>query len=236
MRHAALIGLLAVSIAACGSRSEQRLQQLYESATAQLWRGELTRATSGAKEGANITSAAPGSPWAWRFTLLDAETRLVGRDVSAASALLNESPPGGPGFEAIAAKHRYLQGQLALLQGRLAEARTILDDAAHLAERASAADVSLEIGAMKGQVLILQRKWEEAESTLSQTIEQARQRRDRYREAVALVNLGGAHLFRNRFDHALQFFERVLALENLCAAARVRRCADQCRNLLSAAR
>ena len=49
----------------------------------------------------------------------------------------------------------------------------------------------------------------------NETIELARTRRDRYHEAVALVNLGNVHLFRDRFDHALQFFERVLAFKDL---------------------
>ena len=52
--RAALTGLLVVSIAACAPRTEVRLQQLYDSATAQLWRGELTDASSGAQEGRTL--------------------------------------------------------------------------------------------------------------------------------------------------------------------------------------
>ncbi len=68
---------------------------------------------------------------------------------------------------------------------------------------------------MKGQSLIAQRKWAEAEAILHDTIERATKRGDRYHEAVALVNLGTAYLFRDRFDDALQYFERVLANKNL---------------------
>jgi CHAT domain-containing protein/tetratricopeptide (TPR) repeat protein len=213
--RAALIGLLVVSVAACGSSAEQDLQRLYDSATAHLWRGELTDASSNAKDGSALAAREPGSVWPWKFKLLTSEIHLVGRDLAAASALLGETPPQGAGFEWIDAKRSFLQGQLALLQGKLPDARTTLDRAGQLAERASATDIQLDTGNMKGQVSVLQRRWEEAEAILNQTSDRARQQNDRYREAVALLNLGTSHLFRDRFDHALQYFERVLASTDL---------------------
>jgi CHAT domain-containing protein/predicted negative regulator of RcsB-dependent stress response len=68
---------------------------------------------------------------------------------------------------------------------------------------------------MQGQALIAQRKWDEAEATLNATIQLSRDQRDRYHEGVALLNLGNVHLFRNRYDHALQVFERILAYKDL---------------------
>ena len=65
MRHAALIGLLIVSIAACAPRPERRLQQLYDSATAQLWRGELSEAAQGASEGRTLAGLAES--WVWKI-------------------------------------------------------------------------------------------------------------------------------------------------------------------------
>jgi CHAT domain-containing protein/predicted negative regulator of RcsB-dependent stress response len=209
-----LIGLLVLSIAACVSRSEQRLQAVFDSSAAQLWRGELANASRTASEGLSLTADNPGSTWAWRFKLLVAEIRLIGRELPEAAAILNESSPESAG-PWIATKHRYLQGQLALLRGKPDEARAILDDAAQLAKRTAAEDVSLEVETMKGQALIIQRNWQEAEAILSETIGRAKERGDHYREAVALVNLGGAYLFRNRFDRALQFFETVLADKSL---------------------
>jgi len=211
----ALIGLLVLSIAACASRSEQqRLQGIYNSATDHLWRGELSDAMRGATEGLTLTAAQPGSDWAWRFTLLAAEIRLVGRELPAATKLL-EQPVTASTSGWIVAKHRYLQGQLALLSGKASDAVTILDEASQLAERASAGDVSLEIGAIKGQALFIQRQWPQAEAVLSDIIERAGKQGDQYRQAVALLNLGSVHLFRERFDRALEFFERVLAIKNL---------------------
>ena len=149
--RAALTGLLVVSIAACAPRTEVRLQQLYESATAQLWRGELTDASSGAREGRTLADREKASDWAWRFKLLAAEIHLVSRDLPAAAALLKESEPTG---DWVSAKHHYLQGQLALLRGQAAEATAILDEADRFAQRASAPGVRLDIGAMKGQALL----------------------------------------------------------------------------------
>ena len=211
----ALIGLLVLSIAACASRSEQqRLQDTYESATAQLWRGELSDALRGATEGMTTTTVQPASEWSWRFKLLAAEIRLVGRELPDAAKLLDQSaPPSAGGW--VAAKQRYLQGQLALLSGKPKDAAAILDEAAQRAKRALAGDVALEIGAMKGQTLFAQGQWAEADAVLADTIDRASEQGDRYREAVALLNLGSAHLFRNRFDRALQFFERVLAAKSL---------------------
>ena len=84
-----------------------------------------------------------------------------------------------------------------------------------MAADSSASDVRLDVGAMRGQALIAQRRWDEAAAVLEETIGLALMRRDRYHEAVALVNLGNVHLFRDRFDHALQFLERVIAIKDL---------------------
>ena len=71
--------------------------------------------------------------------------------------------------------------------------------ALELAGAAGATDVRLDASAMKGQALIAERNWDEAEAVLTNTIALAQEHHDRYHEAVALVNLGTAHLFRNRF-------------------------------------
>jgi CHAT domain-containing protein/tetratricopeptide (TPR) repeat protein len=212
--RAALAGLLFVSLAACASRSEEHLRQLYDSTTANLWRGELMDASAGAQRGTVLAGRESSAEWAWRFKLLTAEIRLVGRDLPEAAAILGELPSAG-GDSWIAAKHRYLQGQLALLRGNAVEASAILDNAWRLAENSSASDIRLDIGAMKGQALIAQRKWDEAAVILDDTVERARARGNHYHEAVALVNLGNVHLFRDQFDHALRFLERVIALKDL---------------------
>jgi CHAT domain-containing protein len=215
VRCAALIGLLLLSNAACASRPTERLQQLYDSSIAQLWRGELTDAANGAKLGADLAAHESTAAWSWRFRLLATEIHLLDRNLAEAATLLAESPPADGLDGWIAAKHRYLQGQLAFLRGKPGEAMAILEDATRLAANRPASDVALAIGAMKGQALIAQRRWDEAEATLERTIDLARTERERYHEAVALVNLANVYLFRDRFDRALQILERVLAYKDL---------------------
>jgi CHAT domain-containing protein len=209
-----LVAVLILSAAACTSPSEQQHQQAYDSAKAELWRGDLAEALTLAERGLEKVGA-PDTPWASKFRLLIAEIRLVGRELPAAAQLLDASPPAAQGFEWAAAKHRYLQGQLALLQNKIPEAVAILDDARKRADRAADADIGLDIGALKGQALFLQRRWGPAEEVLNQTIADAQKQRDRYHEAVALVNLGAGNLLRDRYDQALQHFERALSFKDL---------------------
>ena len=215
MRSLVLVVALILSAAACATRTEQQIAQSYESAKAELWRGALPAATSLAEQGLQRASKNGESPWAWRFKLLIAEIKLVSRDVPGAARLLQDVPPKTSGFEWTVAKHRYLQGQLALIQGKPADAVAILDDARQLADRSGAFDVRLDIGALKGQALSLLRQWAAAESVLNETVADAQQHGDRYHEAVALVNLGAGDLLRDRFDHALQHFERALSFKEL---------------------
>ena len=214
MIRLALAALLLLSSAVCAPRRETRLQQIYDSGTSHLWRGELSDASKRVDEGAGAMGD-PQSVWAWKFKLLSIEIKLVGRDVPDAAKALGEPPPRAAGFEWIAAKHRYLRGQLALLQGKPADATMLLDEAMQLADRVSADDVALDTGALKGQALMVQRRFGEAESILERTIARAQQRHDHYHEAVALVNMGTGNLLRDRFDQALQYFERVLAYKDL---------------------
>ena len=216
MRSVVLAAVLTVSIAACATPSDRKLQQVYDAATAELWRGALPSATTLAEQGQKQAGdGAAVSPWTWRFKLLTAEIRLVSRDLAAAARALQDAPPQSAGFEWAAAKYRYLQGQLALLQGKTADAVQILTEAKQQAERAAATDVRLDVGALTGQALMVQRQWEPAEAVLNETIALAQQQRDRYHEGVALVNLGAGDLLRDRFDHALQYFERVLSFKDL---------------------
>ena len=208
-----LAGVLVVSLTACTASGERQLQQVYDSSRSHLWRGELDDALRLAADGSS--RSAPQSVWSWKFTLLNAEVRLLNREVHRALSLLETPPPTTPGFEWIAAKHRYLQALAAIVQGKIPDAVTILDDARQRAQAARAADVELDVGALQGQAFMRLRRWEEAESVLNETAAKARGQGDRYHEAVALVNLGTGQLDRSRFDQALQYFEQVLSSSSL---------------------
>ena len=217
MRLPVLAAVLIVGAAACAStQSERQLQDLYDSARAQLWQGALPTAAARANQGLEHASAAAAeSPWTWKFKLLITEIQLVGREIPAAARSLDTAPPSSRGYEWAAAKHQYLKGQLTLIRGKPADAVPILDEARQRADRAGARDVALDVGVLKGQALSVLRRWPEAEGVLNETVTEALKRGDRYHEAVALVNLGTGHLDRARFDHALQYFERALSFKDL---------------------
>src|SRR5262245_29586136 len=128
MIRTAFAGLLFVSLAACASRPEERLRQLYDSTTAQLWRGELMDASAGALKGPALAPGEASAAWVTRFELLTAEIHLVSRDLPQAAAILEDSPTAAIDSW-ISTKRRYLQGQLALLRGNATAASAILEDA-----------------------------------------------------------------------------------------------------------
>ena len=57
--------------------------------------------------------------------------------------------------------------------------------------------------------------WDEGDATLAAVTARAQAAGDVYRVAMAANNLGMGHVVRSRFDEALPFFERVLALDAL---------------------
>jgi CHAT domain-containing protein len=57
-------------------------------------------------------------------------------------------------------------------------------------------------------------EWGDAEARLAAVVEQTAQT-DRYRQALALNNLGNGQLIRSRYDEALQWFEQVLSHTDL---------------------
>jgi CHAT domain-containing protein len=211
----ALTGLLVLSVSACATRPEKDLQSLYESATVQLWNGALTDALRLTDQGTTRSATEARPVWLWKFKLLTAEIHLVDREVPKAQAILDQAPPAGDDFKWVAARRRYLQGQLAVRNNTLPEALAILDEATRDADDSSEADVALDVGIMRGQVLMRLRRWAEAEAVLDEVVEQSRKRGDRYHEAVALVNMGTGQMERNRFDHALQYYERVISFQDL---------------------
>jgi CHAT domain-containing protein len=215
MRRVALIAALVISaqwVSAC--RSQSQLQPLFDTATAALWRGEMSKARGLAEQGVH-QSGQPDSVWGWKFRLLRAEIALVGGERVDVASTVAADVPRAAEYSWIRAKQKYLEAQLKVVQGRAADALPILDEANRLADVASASDIALDTQALRGQVLSRLRRWSDADATLNALAERAKQGRDRYREAVALLNLGMNRLVRNRFDEAMLFFDRVVSFSDL---------------------
>jgi len=215
MSRVALVAALVITTtwgSAC--RSQSNLQQLFDTATATLWRGQLSEARRLADLGSQQTGQ-PDSVWSWKFRLLRAEIALVGGERADVAATVTSAVPDGAGYAWIRAKQKYLHAQLTVVQGRAADALPILDDANRLATLASATDVALDTQALLGQTQSRLGRWREAETTLTSLAERTRQSGDAYREAVALVNLGMSRFVRNRFDEAVPLFDRVVSFASL---------------------
>ena len=73
----------------------------------------------------------------------------------------------------------------------------------------------LDAGVLAGQVLLRLGRLEEGETRLHRTLEKAERHGDRYRQVLALNNLGMRFVNQRRFDEALPWFVRVLSFSDL---------------------
>jgi CHAT domain-containing protein/Tfp pilus assembly protein PilF len=202
-----------VTLSACGSLSSRRLDQAFEAASLAMRRGELVEALNHADRGLASVPSTLQSDRAWRLRLLRAEILLAKPDLKNALAALEQPVPDDAALAALRARHRYLVARSEVVQGRLTDALQALDDVGRLApdER----DLQLDAEVLGGQVRLRLGRWTEAESRLTTAVEQASAAGDRYREVLALNNLGMGKVLRSRCDEALSWFERVLAFEDL---------------------
>ncbi len=178
-----------------------------------MWRGDLASALDTAKRGLTLTESTPESEAAWQLRLLRAEILLTKPDLSQALPILNQAMPEAPAFAALRARQKYLVARSQVVQGRLADALTTLDEAGRLA--GDDRELHLEAEILGGQVRMRLGKWTEAETRLTDSVSEAVAAGDRYREVLALNNLGMGMLVRNRCDEALQWFERILSFKDL---------------------
>jgi CHAT domain-containing protein/Tfp pilus assembly protein PilF len=208
-----VVVLLLLGTCSCADRTDAELEDALKSATRAMRRGELDAAETLADQGIALTRAAPNSESAWPFVLLRGEILIRKRELPAALELLQAAPPEGPSFEAIRARHEFLNGLAHLVQGRLAEGLETFERASRIAP--SAQDVQLDIGAFDGQIRYLLGRPEEADARLTAVLEAATAQGDRYHQALALLHLGMGRLTRSRYDDALPWFERILTLNDL---------------------
>ncbi|HEY1912213.1 MAG TPA: CHAT domain-containing tetratricopeptide repeat protein [Vicinamibacterales bacterium] len=77
------------------------------------------------------------------------------------------------------------------------------------------ADVALEIDRLDGQILLRLGNRRDGEALLNSVVESAVARSNQYLEAAALNDLGMSRFVRSRYDEALPYFERVIAMPGL---------------------
>ena len=209
-------GLAAVIafVTACGcAGTERKLNDTLGAAQLELRRGQVAAAFELAERGVSLTESDPQTAAAWRFRLLRSEVQIARLEMAAALPDLQATLPDGKDFDPLRARQKYLHAQIQAAQGQLQPASESLASAAPLASGDQ--DLELDLELLGSQVRARLGRWQEAEDRLQSVLTRSTERNDRYRQALALNNLGMIRLVRNRFDEALPWFERVLAYDDL---------------------
>ncbi len=209
--RAALLVLLLVLPACAGS--PRQIEQDYDQARQAMWRGDLPRAQTLADKGAARHLAESEPLWHWRFRLLSCEVAILRRDFPAAEGILEERLPADGTFDGLRARQRLLDAKLDVERGRFRSAHEKLAQARSLDNRDS--EVRLDIDRLDGQALLRLGEWNEGDALLKDVLSKATDGADRYHQALALNDLGMSRMVRSRYDEALGYFERVVAMPDL---------------------
>jgi CHAT domain-containing protein len=209
---AIVVALLALP--GCADRSGSERERAFEAARQALWRGDLTQARTIIERGSSLGQPYPASTWPWKLGLLKAEVLITELDLAAAQPLVEKPLPEGHAFDGLRARQRYLEARLQVARGSLQEALASLDRARLLVGKGEE-ETRLDIEELGGQIQFRLSRWSDGESKVQAVLAQSAAIGDRYRQALALNDLGMARLRRKRCDEALVWFERVLGLSGV---------------------
>jgi CHAT domain-containing protein/Tfp pilus assembly protein PilF len=212
MTPRASIFLLSLSLSACAPTPGQ-LEQDYGRARDATWRLDLAKAQQLADAGETRTVRDPNNIYHWRFRLLSSEIAILRRDFAVAEPAINEAIPDVPALDTVRAYQRFLAAKLQIERGKLLPAHETLGRARPLAVSDTA--MALEVDRLDGQVLLRMGDWARGEALLNAVVAKAASSDDRYHQATALNDLGRGLMSRNRYDEALPYFEKVVAMQEL---------------------
>jgi CHAT domain-containing protein/tetratricopeptide (TPR) repeat protein len=214
MRRALIVAIVALGWAC---RSDANIQQALEAAQQALRRGAIDEALSTIDRVQRRLDTDPGSVEAHQSRLLRTEILISKPDIAGASALLDTGVPEGERFTRLRARDRYLRARLQLTRGQLQQALVAADQVRTLA--AESDDTGLDAEILAGQILLRLGKSDDGEARLRTAVIRAGQVDDRYRQVLALNNLGMGFVVRSRYDEALPWFQRVLTFEDLASTS-----------------
>src|SRR5436190_2898169 len=218
MRRALIVlGLIATVSLACGGPSDREIQQAFETARQAMRRGAIDEALSSIDRVQPSLDAMPGSLPAHESRLLRAEVLIGKPDLERASTLLHQQLPDTDTLAGLRARDRYVRARLQVARGELADALITADAAQSLA--ADADGVRVDAGILAGQILFRLGRPDEAGARLKAAAASAEDHDDRYRQVLALNNLGMGAVVRGRFGEALPWFEQVLAFDELAGTS-----------------
>jgi CHAT domain-containing protein len=212
-RTAFLLWLVVIAAVGCGGRSDRDLQHAVEAAQQALRRGALGEALTQVDRAQSRIESEPQSVRAHQFRLLRAEILIAKPDLRTASELLGSGIPEGAEFASLRARERYLRARLQVAQGRLEEALATADSVQSISAEASDSRLDAEI--LAGQILLRLGKTSQGEARLKEADTAAAGLNDRYRQVLAINNIGMGFVFRNRFGEALPWFERILTYDDV---------------------
>ena len=212
MSARAVVLLIFLLLPAC-AESPGRLDQEYGRAREAMWRGEFGSATQLADRATSRVSGGSNPLAYWRFRLLSCELAILTRDFAAAERILTARLPDGPAFDALRARQRLLEAKLQIEQGNIRAGHEALGGARALG--VSESDEALEIDRLDGQALLRLSQWSQGDEMLNRVLDTSDRLSDRYHQAMALNDLGMGRVARNRYDEALPYFERVIAMPDV---------------------
>lgn len=202
--------LLLLLVGACGRASDRTPPD--EDAEQALRRGAIDEALGHVDRGIAAVGADRETPAAYKLRLLRAEILLAKPDVAGAAALLDASMPDRPEFQALRPRFRYVQARLEIARGQVKQALATLES---IDEPNQEQHVDLDVGVLAGQALLRLGRLDEGEKRLRATLDTAERQGDRYRQMLALNNLGMRFVNQRRVDEALPWFTRVIAFTDL---------------------
>lgn len=214
MRRALIVAIVALGWACT---SDANIQQAFEAAQQALRRGAIDEALSTIDRVQRRLDTDPASVEAHQSRLLRTEILISKPDIAGAGALLDTRVPDGERFARLRARDRYLRARLQLTRGQLRQALVEADEARTLA--AESDDTRLDAEILAGQILLRLGKSDDGEARLRTAIIRAGEVDDRYRQVLALNNLGMGFVVRSRYDEALPWFQRVLTFEDLASTS-----------------
>ena len=210
-RFAAFCAILATC--SCVDRTERLLHRSDGDVQLALRDGDLERAQKITDRVLTDSTLGENSVWIWRFRLFRAEILLARADVPATLAILDAQLPTSRDFDALRARQRYLLAKTRVQRGALNEALALLETTPALV--GTEQGLRLDIEVLGGQIGLRLGQWDEAQARLQAVVVEAVRTKDRYRQALALNNLGMSRLVRGRYDEALAWFDRVLEFTEL---------------------
>ena len=110
------------------------------------------------------------------------------------------------------ARQQYVRARIEVARGQLREALATLDG---IRDSGPEETVSLDAEVLAGQALLRLGRLDEAETRLKAALGEAERLGDRYRQVLALNNLGMRFVNQRRVDEALPWFTRVLSFADL---------------------